>query len=48
MGQMVIQNSGTNNSAKWQSPELLSGERYGMPNDVFSFGVVLWEVGALQ
>eukprot|EP00798_Chlamydomonas_sp_ICE-L_P009778 gene9777-7660_t len=40
---MVAKNSGTMNSVKWQSPELLSGKLYGKPNDVFSFAVVLWE-----
>lgn len=35
-------------SPGWQAPEVLSGERYGRAADVFSFGVVLWEVMTLQ
>ena len=26
------------------APELLSGSAYGMPADVYSFGVLLWEL----
>ncbi|KAG2422828.1 hypothetical protein HXX76_015770 [Chlamydomonas incerta] len=35
-------------SPRWQSPEYLEGKEYATATDVFSFGVVLWEVVTLQ
>ncbi|KAJ4461975.1 putative protein kinase [Paratrimastix pyriformis] len=32
----------------WSSPEVLRGERSGLPSDAFSFGVVLWELATRQ
>lgn len=46
--QQQLANSGNPNSPGWQSPEMLSGSPYGKPADVFSFGVVLWEVMTLK
>jgi hypothetical protein len=46
--QQQLANSGNPNSPGWQSPEMLSGSPYGKPADVFSFGVVLWEVLTLK
>ena len=28
----------------WMAPEVLDGGRYGLPADVYSFGIVLWEL----
>lgn len=44
----ALTNSGHPNSPAWQSPEVLRGEAYGKASDVFSFGVVLWEILTLQ
>lgn len=43
-----LTNSGNPNSPGWQSPEMLSGQPYSKEADVFSFGVVLWEVVTLK
>jgi serine/threonine protein kinase len=43
-----LANSGNPNSPGWQSPEILGGKAYGKPADVFSFGVVLWELITLR
>ena len=32
------------NSPAWSAPERLQGKRYGKAADVFSFGVILWEL----
>lgn len=32
------------NSPAWQSPEVLDGCDYNTQSDVFSFGVILWEI----
>ena len=34
----------TLNSPAWSAPERLQGKRYGKAADVFSFGVILWEL----
>ena len=36
----------TNNrgSAAWMAPEVFEGSKYGDKCDVFSFGIILWEV----
>lgn len=41
---MGVRLAGNPNSPGWQSPEMLAGQPYGKAADVFSFGVVLWEV----
>jgi serine/threonine protein kinase len=46
--QQQLTNSGNPNSPGWQSPEMLAGQPYGKAADVFSFGVVLWEVLTLK
>jgi serine/threonine protein kinase len=46
--QQQLANSGNPNSPAWQSPELLAGQPYGKAADVFSFGVVLWEIMTLK
>eukprot|EP01127_Copromyxa_protea_P000452 TRINITY_DN1036_c0_g1_i1.p1 TRINITY_DN1036_c0_g1~~TRINITY_DN1036_c0_g1_i1.p1 ORF type:complete len:1863 (-),score=380.38 TRINITY_DN1036_c0_g1_i1:23-5611(-) len=28
----------------WLSPEILSGKPYGLPSDVYAYGIILWEV----
>lgn len=33
-----------NNNPCWLAPEVLSGDQAGPPSDVFSFGVVMWEL----
>ena len=33
-------------SPKWAAPEVLRGEKFGEPCDVYSFAIVLWEVMA--
>ena len=30
----------------WMAPEVLAGERYGPSADVYSYGIVLWEIAA--
>ena len=30
----------------WMAPEVIAGELYGYPADVFSFGIVMWEIAA--
>ncbi|KAG2490342.1 hypothetical protein HYH03_011289 [Edaphochlamys debaryana] len=45
---LTVPNSGNMYSPRWQSPEYLAGEEYGWSTDVFSFGVVIWEVVTLQ
>ncbi len=32
----------------WMAPELLAHRRYGLSADVYSFGIVLWELAAHQ
>jgi serine/threonine protein kinase len=32
----------------WMAPELLRNEQYGLPSDVYSFGIVLWEILARE
>lgn len=44
----AIPNSGNPNSPGWQSPEMLAGLTYGTAADVFSFGVVVWEMLTLR
>jgi serine/threonine protein kinase len=45
-GQMT--HSGSINSPQWSAPERLSGDDYSFPADVFSFGVILWELSTLS
>ncbi|KAG2447465.1 hypothetical protein HYH02_007786 [Chlamydomonas schloesseri] len=45
---LTVPNSGNMYSPRWQSPEYLEGKEYATATDVFSFGVVLWEVVTLQ
>ena len=40
--------SGSINSPQWSAPERLSGDDYSFPADVFSFGVILWELSTLS
>ncbi len=48
-GEQLAKSLGTMaNSPAWASPEMLSGGHYGYPHDVFSFGVILWEIITLQ
>jgi serine/threonine protein kinase len=35
-------------SPLWVAPEVLRGERFGEPCDVYSFGIILWELFAWQ
>lgn len=46
--QLLAKSHGLANSPAWQSPELLDGGTYGYPNDVFAFGVILWEIVTLR
>lgn len=39
---------GNINSPEWAAPERLAGEAYSFSADVFSFGVVLWELVTLR
>lgn len=32
------------NNPTWVAPEILSGEEYSLASDVYSFGLVLWEL----
>jgi len=43
-----VQNSLRHVSPQWQSPEYLSGQAYGTATDVYSFGVIIWEVLTLE
>ena len=45
-GQMT--HSGSINSPQWSAPERLAGDDYSFPADVFSFGVILWELCTLS
>eukprot|EP00891_Asterochloris_glomerata_P000258 jgi/Astpho2/258/e_gw1.00010.136.1_t len=40
----VPYSGGAPNSPAWSAPERLKGEHYTEKADVFSFGVVLWEL----
>ncbi len=40
----TVEPSATLNSPAWSAPERLQGKRYGKSADVFSFGVILWEL----
>ena len=40
----TVEPSLTLNSPAWSAPERLQGKRYGKAADVFSFGVILWEL----
>ena len=40
----MVEPSATLNSPAWSAPERLQGKRYGKSADVFSFGVILWEL----
>lgn len=40
----TVEPSITLNSPAWSAPERLQGKRYGKAADVFSFGVILWEL----
>ncbi len=44
----LVQHSGAITSPEWAAPERLSGQSYGPPSDVFSFGVVLYELCTLR
>lgn len=44
----LVQHSGAITSPEWAAPERLSGQSYGPPSDVFSFGVVLYELVTLR
>ena len=43
----VPYSGGAPNSPAWSAPERLKGEHYTEKADVFSFGVVLWELTCL-
>ena len=43
----TVEPSATMNSPAWSAPERLQGLRYGKSADVFSFGVILWELVTL-
>jgi len=45
---VLLESKSDPNSPGWQSPEVLSGQPYGKAADVFSFGVVAWEVATLK
>eukprot|EP00048_Salpingoeca_helianthica_P009386 m.134857 g.134857 ORF g.134857 m.134857 type:complete len:1046 (-) comp14854_c0_seq4:70-3207(-) len=32
----------------WMAPEVIAGEQYGLSADVFSFGVVMWEIASQE
>ncbi|KAK9830537.1 hypothetical protein WJX72_012336 [[Myrmecia] bisecta] len=40
----MVAHSGSINSPEWSAPERLAGQAYGRSADVFSFGVVVWEL----
>jgi len=42
---MVTGNIGT---CHWMAPEVIKNEPYGLPSDVYSFGIVLYEILARQ
>ena len=44
----LVQHSGAITSPEWAAPERLAGRPYGPPSDVFSFGVVLYELCTLR
>lgn len=41
-----LRTSMTNNrgSAAWMAPEVFRGKKYNQKCDVFSFGILLWEI----
>jgi serine/threonine protein kinase len=40
----VKDNHGKIGTPHWMAPEILRGERYEEPADVYSFGVIVWEM----
>ncbi|CAD7698349.1 unnamed protein product [Ostreobium quekettii] len=48
MGQQVACSQAFPNSPRWMAPEILRCEKYDTSADVFSLGVVLWELMTLE
>lgn len=44
----VYSMSGETGSLRYMSPEVASGEPYNYSADVYSFGIILWELNALK
>ena len=40
--------TGQMGTCHWMAPEVLASEAYGLPADVYSYGVVLWEIFARE
>ena len=48
MNGVTVQSSGPCGTVKYMSPEIASSGNYGVSADIYSFGIVLWEIVCLR
>jgi len=39
-----VMNTGQMGTCHWMAPEVLAGHHYSLPADIYSYGIVLWEI----